>query len=152
LYLTVTPDTSFANALILVDAPTTIAFSGESSVKLKVNNPNGFVIKDANIVLLDSEDKTLGYAKFVILPNETREIEVKFKLDSQEDITGSVVLNTSDVPNIYYVVYINDAGYFNNGLFNLGIGGTISIVLGAIIIVLLILYFALRRPSVPVIQ
>jgi hypothetical protein len=152
LYLTVTPDTSLAEALVLIDAPLNVGFSGESTVKLKVDNPNDFVIKDANITLYDSEDNELGYAKFILLPNETREILVKFTLDSEEDITGSIVLNSYDNSNTYYVIYTKELGYFNNGLFNLGIGGTISIVLGAIIIILLILYFALRRPSVPVIQ
>ncbi len=152
IYLAVTPDTTLANALVLIDAPTTVIFSGDSSVKLKVNNPNNFPIKDANVVLYDNADNAIGQVKFNMGPNETRDILVKFKLDSQEDTTGSIIVSANDNSNTYYIAYTKDSSFLKTGLFNLGMGGTISVVLGAIIIVLLVLYFALRKPAVSEVQ
>lgn len=152
VYVLVSPDTTFTNALELTEEVTTIDFtSGESTVTLKVTNPNGFAIKDASIKLLNADGVVLGQTIFNIGANSTKDVEVKFVLDSVEETTGSILLTANLSENTYDVVYTK-AGFMTTGLFNLGLGGTISILLGALIIVLLIVYFTVRNPSLPEVQ
>jgi|GEM_PF-2630938 len=152
VYVIVNPDTSFTNALELPGAPTTIQYtSGESDVTLKVYNPNGFAIKYAQLKLLNVDGNILGSNTFIIGPNATIDVEVNFILDSAEPTTGTIVLTANNSENSYDVAYTK-AGFLSTGLFNLGLGGTISILLGALIIILLIVYFSVRNPSVPEIQ
>jgi hypothetical protein len=152
VYILVSPDTSLTNALELADDVTTIAYTnGESNVTLKIYNPNGFAISNANVSLLNAEGSIIGETTFHINSNETKDVEVKFVLDSAEDTTGSVFLTANTSENTYDIVYTK-AGFMTTGLFNLGLGGTISILLGALIVVLLIVYFTVRNPSLPEVQ
>ncbi|PIU22402.1 MAG: hypothetical protein COT14_01450 [Candidatus Diapherotrites archaeon CG08_land_8_20_14_0_20_30_16] len=154
IYFTISQDASNTLALEITGLPEAIAFvnNSDSELTLKAKNPNAFEIKGASIKFLLNDSKVVGEAIFNISANAEKNVKVKYKIESDEDTTGSIVVKANGVENTYDVVYTKETGFFKTGLFNLGVGGTISIIIGAIIVVLIILYFALRKPSVPEVQ
>ncbi len=144
--LKVKADASSANVLEIVDMPTEIPFvnGNEVTITFKVSNPNAFEVK-SNTLRLTLEDGTVvGEKTFNIGSNAEKEITVKYTVESDEETTGTVSLVSGASENEYTVDFVKDSSFGNAGLFGLGFGGTLGIILGIVIVVLIILYFSLR--------
>lgn len=144
--LKVKADASSANVLEIQDMPTEIPFvnGNEVTISFKVSNPNAFEVK-GNTLRLTLEDGTVvGEKTFNIGSNAEKDVTVKFTVESDEETTGTVSLISGVSENEYTVDFVKDSSFGNAGLFGLGFGGTLGIILGIVIVVLIILYFSLR--------
>jgi len=148
--IAVTPNPNLTLPLELkeFDGVVTYRNGSESTNTIKVFNPNNYPISSAKITVLDNEDNVLGETIFDILALEEKEVEFTFTLNSENDTTGRILINADSSENALDVIYTK-SGFFESGLFNLGVGGTISIILGALIIILIVLYFTLKKPTSP---
>lgn len=132
------------NALELVNVPTTVGYLKDKVTKetFKVRNPNNFSL-NATIKIIDNENKVFAEKTFSIAPNAETNVDLEFTMTT--NTSGIIKLIAGNSIKDYNVVFTEKTGFFETGLFGLGLGNTLSIIIGAIIIVGLLVYFIVRR-------
>jgi beta-galactosidase beta subunit/5-hydroxyisourate hydrolase-like protein (transthyretin family) len=137
-------DTENPKALEIKEVPTTLGYLKEKTTKetFKVYNPNNFSV-NGTLKIIDNNNLIIAEKTFSISPNSETDVDVEYKINT--NTSGIIKLIAGNSVKDYNVIFTEKTGFFETGLFGLGLGNTLSIIIGAIIIVGLLVYFIVRR-------
>ncbi len=137
-------DTENPKPLEFKEVPTNVGYLKDKVTKetFKVYNSNNFSV-NGTLKIIDNNNLVIAEKAFSVSPNSEENVEVKFSLS--ENTSGIIKLIAGNSVKDYNVVFTEKTGFFETGLFGLGIGNTLSIIFGAIIIVGLLVFFIVRR-------
>lgn len=136
-------DVSNTSPLEVSNMPVSIPFAkGKAKeVTFKIKNNNSLTINDASIKIYDGQ-KLISTQVFTIGANETKDVKTSILLNNDSSSIGKVILSGTDSSKEYEFTLTPSDSFVDTGLFGLGLGNSIGVILGLIVLVLLFAFFS----------